>query len=112
MDKPKSKKRPWDGIRRKQPGQPMENRSRNEFYHTSRWKRESRVFRQEHPLCSGCRKKGLIVPSEVTDHIVPLELCADPWDHENWDGLCRKCNNTKAAADKKLIQQHRKNNPK
>jgi len=64
------------------------------------------------PLCRKCQEKGFIVPSEVTDHKVPLEICKDPWDKKNWDPLCKKCNNTKAAEDRILIQQYRKNNPK
>lgn len=107
MDKPKSKPRPWQ--RKKQPALKMETRSRTDFYHTSRWKKESKAFRMQHPLCAISEAKGLIVPSEVTDHIIPLEICEDPWDQNNWQTLSKKENNIKAAADKKLIQQHRKN---
>lgn len=46
--------------------------------------------------------------AEVTDHIIPLEICEDPWSWANWQGLCRRHNNIKAAQDKKLIEQHRK----
>jgi 5-methylcytosine-specific restriction endonuclease McrA len=110
MDKPKSRPRPWQLKR--QPAPPMANRSRNAFYHTTRWKKESTAFRKNHPLCARCEKIGLVEPSEMTDHIIPLELCEDPWDQTNWQALSKRCNNIKAAEDKKLIQQHRKNNPK
>jgi hypothetical protein len=39
-----------------------------------------------------------------------MEICEDPWDHNNWQALSKRCNNIKAAQDKKLIQQYRKNN--
>jgi hypothetical protein len=32
----------------------------------------------------------------------------DPWDWNNWEGLCKKHNNLKGAQDKKVIKQHRK----
>jgi 5-methylcytosine-specific restriction enzyme A len=109
MDKPKAKNRPWN-IRAAQPA-PMAQRVRIDFYHTSRWKKESRLFRSEHPLCRKCEEEGIVYPSEVTDHIVPLEICEDPWDWKNWDGLCKRHNNIKAAADKILIKQYRKTHP-
>lgn len=77
----------------------------NDFYHTARWTRASRLFRQENPLCVLCEQEGIIYPSEVTDHIIPIALCADPWDKNNWQPLCRKHNNAKAAKDKQLIKQ-------
>jgi 5-methylcytosine-specific restriction protein A len=110
MEKPHSKPRPWDQKRIVL--RPMEERKRNSFYHTARWTRESRAFRQLHPICRECESEGLIVPTEVTDHIIPLEICEDPWDWNNWDGLCKRHNNIKAAKDKILIQQYRKSNPK
>lgn len=110
MYKPKSKRRPWS--KPAIAGPPIANRSRDPFYHTSRWKRESRVFRAEHPLCARCERAGLVEPAEVTDHVIPLEICEDPWDHNNWQSLSKKCNNIKAAEDKKLIRQHRKTHSK
>ena len=34
-------------------------------YHTSRWTRLSRIFRQENPLCAICESKGILKPAEV-----------------------------------------------
>jgi hypothetical protein len=106
MDKPKAKARPWNVKPTIQPV--MATRVRIDFYHTARWKKESRLFRAEHPLCTKCEEEGIIFPSQLTDHKVPLEICEDPWDWKNWDGLCFRHNNIKAAADKVLIKQYRK----
>lgn len=85
-------------------GDRMENRPRSrDEYHTARWTRESRVFRDEHPLCVICLGKGLVVPSEVVDHIIPVAVCMDFWDKSNWQALCRKCNIEKGNKDKRLI---------
>jgi 5-methylcytosine-specific restriction endonuclease McrA len=51
---------------------------------------------------------GLVVASEVTDHIIPKDACEDPWDQSNWQPLCKKHNMLKGAQDKKVIQKHRK----
>jgi len=90
----------------------MQERKSSSFYHTARWTRESRAFRQAHPLCEKCREEGVTYPAEVVDHIIPLEICLDPWDKNNWQSLCRKHNNIKAAQDKIMIQKHRKEHKK
>lgn len=104
MKRPDSKTRPWSTVTNPQSA-PMQNRNRNPFYHTARWKKESKQFRVMHPLCSKCEEEGIIYPSEVTDHVIPLEICPDPWDWNNWDALCKKHNIKKGAKDKKLIQK-------
>ena len=45
----------------------------DERYHTWRWTKESRAFREDHPLCVLCLEKGLFVPqinssSPLTPH--------------------------------------------
>lgn len=99
--KAKKNARPWN---LQVPGNKMENRPRSrDEYHSARWTRESRAFREAHPLCAECRRKGIITPSEVVDHIVPVSVCLDFWDKNNWQALCRKCNIEKGNRDKKLI---------
>lgn len=105
MYKPKSTVRPWN--LKPKVSYPMQGRKSNYFYHCARWTIESRLYRQENPLCVECEKEGIIYPAEVVDHIIPLAICEDPWDKSNWQSLCFKHNNKKAAKDKKLIQQYR-----
>jgi 5-methylcytosine-specific restriction protein A len=104
MEKPKSKQRPWGT---KPALRPMQFRKSSDFYHTSQWTKESKAFREANPLCRPCQEEGIIYPAEMVDHIIPLEICKDPWDHNNWQPICRKHNNKKAAQDKKLIQKYR-----
>lgn len=86
------------------------NRARSaDEYHSFRWTRMSRVFRQEHPLCEICKNKGLIKPAEVVDHIVPFPVCGDFFDPANWQSLCSKCNAEKGNRDKKIIQEYKRN---
>lgn len=77
-------------------------------YHTWRWAKESKAFREDHPLCVMCLEKGIYTPSEVVDHIIPVAVCKDFWDSSNWQALCKKCNAVKGNKDKKLINTIRK----
>jgi 5-methylcytosine-specific restriction protein A len=39
--------------------------------YSSKWDREARAFRREHPLCVGCQAIGGIEPAMLVDHIEP-----------------------------------------
>lgn len=76
------------------------NRVRDPFYHSNGWRKSSERFIADNPLCCECQKAGRLEPSKVTDHIVPKDICKDPWDRDNWQPLCRKCHSMKSAKDK------------
>lgn len=98
--------RPW--IPQQTRATKMEDRPRSaDEYHTARWTRESKAFKQAHPLCARCQSNGIIRQTEVTDHIIPAEIYGDFWDQKNWGPLCRRCNIEKGNEDKKLIQNFR-----
>jgi len=102
--KPGSRKRLY-GYDNKAKGKKMEDRPRSrDEYHTARWTRESRRFRESHPFCERCKKRGKLVPSQVTDHIIPVEKYPDFWDKNNWQALCKTCNIVKGNEDKQLIR--------
>lgn len=77
------------------------NRSRDSFYHTWAWRKASERFLTENPLCRECQKAGRLTPAKVTDHIIPKDVCEDPWDSTNWQPACYKCHSIKSAKDKK-----------
>jgi len=77
-------------------------------YHTARWTRASKVFREAHPLCVMCEKEGIITPSEVVDHIIPYPVCQDFFDSSNWQSLCRRHNAEKGNKDKRIINDHKR----
>jgi 5-methylcytosine-specific restriction enzyme A len=66
----------------------------------SEWRKASRQFLRENPLCAECLKTGRLRPSEVTDHIVPhkgnMTLF---WDSANWQPLCWRCHSRKTAKE-------------
>ena len=102
--KAKKNPRPWHRGYSNKSETKMESRPRSrDEYHSARWTRESKAFREKYPLCEICRKAGRITPAEVVDHIVPVAMCGDFWDKTNWQSVCRKCNIEKGNRDKKLI---------
>lgn len=106
MNKPKANSRPWQVSKPGAPVKKMENRVRSRSeYHTYRWTKESKVFRESNPLCELCASRGIASPAEVVDHIIPIAVCNDFWDKSNWQSLCRKCNIEKGNRDKRLINE-------
>src|SRR5262245_25859599 len=62
--------------------------------YSTRWDKESRWFRQKHPLCVECRKHGRVTASAVVDHIIPHHGNKGLfWDKNNWQALCIRCHN-------------------
>lgn len=66
------------------------------FYKSKSWKIKSQNYRQEHPFCERCLKKGLFVPAQLVHHRVHISksnfndmdiLMGD----DNLESLCREC---------------------
>ena len=105
-------KLPWDATEPMKGGKYVRVRS-NQLYHTRKWTRLAKAFKQSHPLCEECAKNGIIRAAEVIDHIVPFPICKDYFfDVKNLQALCRKCNIAKGNRDKKVIEEWKRNNPK
>ena len=99
--RPGSNKRMYGWDQPKPHGQAARGRL-SDLYNTNRWRKESSEFKKVHPLCAECLRHTKIVPSEVTDHIIPHPL-HDFWDQHNWQALCRSCNNSKGNKDKEML---------
>ena len=78
----------------------------SEFYNTRRWKALSKAFKIDHPLCEECKRNGMIKPSQITDHIIPYPI-KDFWNRDNWQALCKSCNNAKGERDKKILNEYK-----
>lgn len=95
---PERRKRPWRKAAsiKPQSGRKADNR----FYNSTAWRKLSKAFREEHPLCEECLKKGKYVPSEVADHIVRVEDGGEPLDRNNLQALCHRCHNRKSGKER------------
>jgi len=94
--RPQRLNRPWIPMTK----HGIANRVRDNFYHTNAWKLASKRFLEDNPLCIECQKSGRLKPSIITDHIIPKDICSDPWDSDNFQPLCKNCHSIKSAKDK------------
>lgn len=51
-----------------------------------------------HPICAECKKRGIIKPTAIIDHVIPLWRGGSDED-ENTQGLCAMCEAIKTAAE-------------
>ena len=77
-------------------------------YNGERWRRVSRAFLADNPLCAACAKEGRTVPADVTDHILPARWFPErAWDEANFQPLCTKrpfsCHQRKTAWERRGV---------
>ena len=59
------------------------------LYDLRRWRRRSRQYLAENPLCRMCQEVGRTRLAEVVDHKVPHEGNEELfWNEANWQPLC------------------------
>jgi len=63
--------------------------ARHRLYHSKRWERTSKRYRQRHPLCARCRR-----PAALVHHVQTIEARPDlAFDWSNLEALCSDCHN-------------------
>ena len=75
------------------------------FYNSTAWRKLSRRYRDNNPLCEVCNEK----PAQVTDHIIrivadergyPLPTGGAAWDERNHMAMCHSCHNRKRGKER------------
>jgi len=70
------------------------------FYQTERWRKGSKRFLAQHPLCADCGELGQVIAASEVDHITPHRGDAKlMWDQSNWQALCKPCHSRKTARE-------------
>jgi 5-methylcytosine-specific restriction protein A len=77
------------------------NKDNYSFYNSRSWRKLSKNYKLKHPLCVHCKERGIVTPSQVTDHKRPIDKGGAKWDSSNFQALCHRCHNKKTAASKK-----------
>ena len=93
----KHTKRPWLPERKPYEGYRHHNTA---FYQSRRWRSLRALKLQKDPLCEECMRKGVLVPAQMVDHIVPINKGGAPLDLNNLQSLCNHCHAVKTARDK------------
>jgi 5-methylcytosine-specific restriction enzyme A len=71
-----------------------------------RWLKTRARYLAEHPLCASCLAGGRLTSATVVDHVVPHGGDRQRfWDCDNWQGLCKRCHDTKTVRDGRWRRQ-------
>lgn len=74
--------------------------SAKERGYDSRWRKASKRFLKQNPLCVNCHKDNKLVKAAVVDHIVPHRGNERLfWDESNWQPLCKRCHDGKTRTE-------------
>ena len=74
--------------------------SAHERGYTRDWAKAAKAFRQEHPTCAECERRGIVKAATCVDHIRPHK--GDQalfWSADNWQALCDACHGAKTAKE-------------
>ena len=79
---------------------PFERANSNySFYNSWAWRKVSKLFLLENPLCLHCQAIGIDTPAKVTDHITPINKGGDKLEQNNFQPLCESCHNKKSSSE-------------
>lgn len=99
---PKPKRKPWHQERVVH-GRRLHDNSK--FYNARAWRKTSKAYRVENPLCE-CEDCDLLVvakPSQVVDHKRGLQFLLDnnidPYDWKELQSMSKKCHDKKSGRD-------------
>lgn len=94
-NKPKQIKRNWKPERKS-----FDRVKTNyEFYNSWKWRKRSKLFKENNPICVKCDQNDMVSAAMFTDHIQRIEDGADPWDESNWQSLCEFHHNQKSGRE-------------
>jgi 5-methylcytosine-specific restriction protein A len=71
----------------KQSGRKIDN---SVFYNSRAWRKNSKAFLAENPLCVECKAGGRVELATVSDHVTPINQGGDPWGWNNLQPLCTR----------------------
>ena len=69
------------------------------IYTSALWRKSRINFLAHSPWCVECGKEGVMTVATDLDHKVSIADGCDPWDAENWQGLCKRHHSEKTASE-------------
>ena len=72
------------------------------------WRRISRAFLAENPVCAACKSEGRMTPAQIVDHILPRKYFPElAYERTNLQSLCQQrphsCHQRKTALEQRGI---------
>jgi 5-methylcytosine-specific restriction protein A len=72
-----------------------------QWIHSTRWRKASKLFLDQHSLCTECERQERLTPAYLVDHIEPHCGSYEKfWNEENWQGLCNACHEEKHKGER------------
>ena len=88
------------------------NWGNTKFYQTKEWKQFRAQKKAMNPVCEICLStKSIYIPMYFVDHIIPIKDGGDPFDFENVQSLCKRCNFSKTGREAGKKSQNRLKTP-
>lgn len=91
-----SKKPSWVSER---PSQERRKEDDQKFYNSRPWRRTSKRYRIQNPLCAECERNGLVTSADCVDHIRPIQQGGAKWNWDNLQSLCHSCHAKKSGKE-------------
>ena len=70
------------------------------FYNKRAWRKTSRLYRQQNPLCEVCTSIGLLEPATLTDHIIGRQFGGADYTPRNLMAMCDSHHNSKSIKER------------
>jgi 5-methylcytosine-specific restriction protein A len=79
--------------------QELASEVRAKLYASTRWRKESRAFLKQHPICAtpGCRASASVV--DHRDGHQQHDWLARFWDRTRWQAMCATCHAAKSGRE-------------
>lgn len=75
-------------------------KSNDKFYNSWPWRKFSKKFRMNNPLCVKCLEVDISTAVKVVDHIIPINKGGNQLDEANCQSLCETCHNRKSGSER------------
>ena len=102
----KTTSRPWIPKPKGKRYKSHQSKEDNKVYHTRRWRRLRELVLQQEPLCRECKKRNVITPANVVNHIIRIADGGEAFALDNLQPLCTKCHNSKSGKEAHIKKKY------
>jgi 5-methylcytosine-specific restriction enzyme A len=93
---------PWRDAQR---GPERLKRMSDILYSHRRWRRLRKLQLQREPLCRRCAHRGLVVPANTVDHVIPWRGDRDQFFLGELQSMCKECHDAQKTRDDKQLRR-------
>lgn len=77
---------------------------RDNFYHTTVWrKKRLEILQRDSYQCQPCKRNLKLVQANTVDHITPINQGGSKLDNSNLESTCARCHAKKSARERRNV---------